>query len=70
MKCPYCGKVLNRVIDSKTIEEGTAIFRRRECLSCEGHFSTYESIENPMVKGLPENRVVLGNVATALNHSC
>jgi hypothetical protein len=43
MECPFCGKVDNGVIDSRPTKEGTAIRRRRRCLSCAGRFTTYES---------------------------
>jgi hypothetical protein len=43
MECPFCGKIDNGVIDSRPTKEGTAIRRRRKCLSCAGRFTTYES---------------------------
>lgn len=45
MKCPYCGAVDSRVIDSRPTEEYTAIRRRRECTGCGRRFTTYEKIE-------------------------
>ena len=45
MKCPYCRDNNNKVIDSRLSKDGTAIRRRRECLSCERRFTTYEYIE-------------------------
>lgn len=45
MKCPYCNYDDSRVIDSRPIEETNSIKRRRECLSCEKRFSTYERVE-------------------------
>lgn len=45
MKCPYCGFHESKVIDSRRLEETNAIKRRRECLSCEKRFSTYERVE-------------------------
>jgi transcriptional repressor NrdR len=45
MKCPYCGYSESRVIDSRPAEEGTTIRRRRECLSCQKRFTTYEIME-------------------------
>jgi transcriptional repressor NrdR len=45
MKCPYCGFLEDHVLDSRTIREGAAIKRRRECLRCERRFTTYEEIE-------------------------
>ncbi|MBQ7950729.1 MAG: transcriptional repressor NrdR [Clostridia bacterium] len=45
MKCPYCGYGESKVIDSRRLEETNSIKRRRECLSCERRFSTYERVE-------------------------
>ena len=45
MKCPYCGFEDSKVIDSRSAEEGSAIRRRRECLSCQRRFTTYETLE-------------------------
>ena len=45
MKCPYCSYLESKVIDSRPAEEGTSIRRRRECLSCQKRFTTYEIVE-------------------------
>lgn len=45
MKCPYCGFIEDKVIDSRPTEENTAIRRRRECLQCMKRFTTYEKVE-------------------------
>ena len=45
MKCPFCGYLESKVIDSRPAEEGATIRRRRECLSCQKRFITYEIIE-------------------------
>ena len=45
MKCPFCGFSESRVVDSRPAEEGTTIRRRRECLSCQKRFTTYETME-------------------------
>jgi len=45
MKCPFCGHNEDKVIDSRSSEEGRSIRRRRECLKCERRFTTYENIE-------------------------
>lgn len=45
MKCPYCSYLESKVIDSRPAEEGTTIRRRRECLSCQKRFTTYEIVE-------------------------
>ena len=46
MRCPFCGHDEDKVIDSRPSDEGAAIRRRRECLSCGNRFTTYEKIEN------------------------
>jgi len=45
MKCPVCGHLDSKVIDSRPVEEGMSIRRRRECLQCGKRFTTYEKIE-------------------------
>lgn len=45
MRCPYCGYLESKVIDSRPAEEGATIRRRRECLSCGKRFTTYEIME-------------------------
>ena len=45
MKCPICGYTESKVIDCRPSEEGSSIRRRRECLSCQNRFTTYEKIE-------------------------
>lgn len=45
MKCPYCQKSSDRVVDSRSSQNGRAIRRRRECLKCKKRFTTYEYIE-------------------------
>ena len=45
MKCPTCGHLEDKVIDSRSAKEGQAIRRRRECLSCHRRFTTYETVE-------------------------
>lgn len=45
MKCAYCGYGESKVIDSRPAEEGATIRRRRECLSCQKRFTTYEIME-------------------------
>ena len=50
MKCPFCGFTESKVIDSRPAEEGATIRRRRECLSCQKRFTTYEIMEQvPLV---------------------
>lgn len=45
MKCPFCGHLDDRVVDSRESREGFVIRRRRECVSCERRFTTYERID-------------------------
>jgi len=45
MRCPYCGSLDDRVIESRTMANGENIRRRRECLSCGYRFTSYERIE-------------------------
>lgn len=45
MRCPFCDFEESKVIDSRPTEEGGAIRRRRECLSCGKRFTTYEKVE-------------------------
>ena len=51
MKCPFCGNLEDKVIDSRSSKEGDAIRRRRECLKCAKRFTSYERVEDvvPMV---------------------
>ena len=46
MKCPFCDYDESKVVDSRPVEEGTMIRRRRECIRCAKRFTTYERIEN------------------------
>jgi transcriptional repressor NrdR len=45
MRCPKCGSLEDKVIDSRLSKDGASIRRRRECLSCETRYTTYEEIE-------------------------
>ncbi|HUF50839.1 MAG TPA: transcriptional regulator NrdR [Longimicrobiales bacterium] len=45
MRCPYCHGMEDRVVDSRTSQEGRAVRRRRECLACSKRFTTYEYVE-------------------------
>ena len=45
MRCPFCSHLVTKVIDSREVGEGDQIRRRRDCIGCEGRFTTYESIE-------------------------
>ena len=66
MYCPFCHKDQSKVIDSRTIESGATIRRRRECTSCGGRFTTVEKALLIVVKrnGLTEpfsrDKVIVG----------
>jgi len=45
MKCPFCGFIDTRVVDSRLGREGNSIRRRRECIECARRFTTYERVE-------------------------
>lgn len=46
MKCPYCGVDNDKVVDSRAMNEGQSIRRRRECLGCAKRFTTYEHVDD------------------------
>ena len=49
MKCPCCGYSESKVIDSRPVEEGNSIRRRRECLACQKRFNTFEVLESVQI---------------------
>ena len=46
MKCPFCGDLESKVVDSRHSEDNLSIRRRRECLACQRRFTTYEILES------------------------
>ena len=57
MKCPFCSYRDSRVIDSRAVEDGTSIRRRRECPDCGRRFTTYEEYEEtPLVVSKKDGR--------------
>lgn len=74
MKCPFCHANDTKVLDSRALEEGLSIRRRRKCEACQRRFTTYESIEitMPMVvksDGRREN-YVREKVAAGIRKAC
>ena len=73
MRCPACGYAESKVIDSRHIEEGNSIKRRRECLACQKRYTTYEVVETVQLfvikkdgsKVLFERNKLLSGVAKA-----
>jgi transcriptional repressor NrdR len=49
MRCPSCGFADSKVIDSRHVEEGNSIRRRRECLACQKRYTTFEMIETVQI---------------------
>lgn len=50
MKCPFCGYLDSKVLDSRPADDGNAIRRRRECVECGRRFTTYEKVDQiPLV---------------------
>ena len=50
MRCPSCGHLESKVVDSRPSDDGSSIRRRRECLDCGRRFTTYERLgENPLI---------------------
>ena len=46
MRCPFCGDLESKVVDSRRSEDGDSIRRRRECIACQRRFTTYETVES------------------------
>ncbi|SMC79363.1 transcriptional repressor NrdR [Desulfocicer vacuolatum DSM 3385] len=74
MKCPYCGKLNSRVIDSRLSRTELEIRRRRECQSCLRRFTTYEKVEDVPVMiikkdGRREN-FVRGKILAGIQKAC
>ena len=57
MKCPFCHADNDRVIDSRSNDDGTSIRRRRECLECNGRYTTYERLDEVEIKVVKKNGV-------------
>jgi len=57
MHCPFCGAVDTRVIDSRLVSEGNNVRRRRECITCEERFTTYESAELVMPRIIKQDGI-------------
>jgi transcriptional repressor NrdR len=49
MKCPFCGSTKSQVLESRTVDEGSVIRRRRECPKCEKRFTTFEKVKGNVV---------------------
>ncbi|MEG1537357.1 MAG: transcriptional regulator NrdR [Clostridiales bacterium] len=68
MKCVFCGHFDSKVLDSRPVEEGKSIRRRRECLECGKRFTTYERVEElPLIVVKNDNRRELFDANKILN---
>lgn len=74
MKCPFCGHLENKVVDSRISQTNDITRRRRECLSCSSRFTTYERLEElmPLVIKKDERREDFdrGKVLEGIRVSC
>ncbi len=74
MRCPFCGEMEDRVIDSRVSREGEVIRRRRECVACTRRFTTYERVEEmlPLVVKKDGRRETFDRVKilTGLKKAC
>jgi transcriptional repressor NrdR len=74
MKCPFCQKDNDRVVDSRATEDGLAIRRRRECLDCRRRYTTYERLEGLTIKVIKKDggRVPFdrGKIRAGLEKAC
>jgi transcriptional repressor NrdR len=57
MHCPFCGAIDTKVIDSRLVSEGNHVRRRRECITCEERFTTYESAELVMPRIIKQDGI-------------
>lgn len=56
MKCPYCGYIMSKVLNSRPADDNKSIRRRRQCEQCEKRFTTYEKIESIPIMVLKTNQ--------------
>ena len=74
MKCPFCGFAEDRVVDSREIEESSAVRRRRECTGCTRRFTTYERVDEipymVVKKDGRREKFDRQKMLTGLQHAC
>jgi transcriptional repressor NrdR len=74
MKCPFCGHLEDKVIDSRLSQDGNATRRRRECIACSKRFTTYERVEEtlPLVVKKDGTRVAFdrSKILSGLRKAC
>lgn len=57
MKCPACGYLDDKVVDSRSVKDGAGVRRRRVCLNCSHRFSTYEGIIREELRVVKRNGI-------------
>ncbi len=67
MKCPFCGFENDKVVDSRESKEGESIRRRRECLKCEKRFTTYERIDERLLRACEKRPISMGKMEQIVN---
>ena len=74
MRCPFCRSDNDRVIDSRSSDDGFSIRRRRECVGCKRRFSTYERVEELNIKVIKKDQARVPfdrtKIRTGLEISC
>ena len=74
MRCPFCRVDHDKVIDSRSCDDGFSIRRRRECLQCARRYTTYERLEEMAIKVVKKNGVrepfVRDKIRTGLKQAC
>lgn len=74
MKCPYCGSTEHKVVDTRETPDDSAIRRRRECLTCEKRFTSYERVEHVEIIVIKKNgtRVPFerAKILSGIVHAC
>ena len=74
MKCPFCDSVEDKVLESREVDDGSTIRRRRECSQCRGRFTSYEKIEErPLMVIKRDGRreqFVRSKIVKGILHAC
>ena len=74
MRCPFCQTDNDRVLDSRSSEEGYAIRRRRECMQCKRRYTTYERLEELAIKVVKKDGIrepfSRDKIRRGLEHAC
>jgi len=74
MKCPFCSSLKNKVVDTRLVEDGTSIRRRRECEKCRKRYTTYEKVEGAsfviMKKDMSRQPYDRGKVEKSILRAC